>query len=223
MKPMIRLVALLVLGVAGGTVAPAAAEVFRFVGPDGTVHFTNTPTDPRYRREGMARPVTRSATASAAAPHPAYLHEVGQAARQYGLPEELIHAVIRVESGYNPRAISHKGARGLMQLMPETAAELGVRNVLDPRENIDAGARHLRKLVERFGDLPLVLAAYNAGEQAVLAWRGIPPFPETQDYVIRVLQRYNGASPVPPIAGFRTFVRDGTVVYTNLRPVGRHF
>jgi soluble lytic murein transglycosylase-like protein len=222
MKPMIRLVALLVLGVASGTAAPAAAEVFRFVSPDGTVHFTNTPTDPRYRRAGLVSPAPRAPIGAALGSGPPYVQEIGHAATQYGIPEELIHAVIRVESGYNPRAVSHKGARGLMQLMPETAAELGVRNVLDPRENIDAGARHLRKLVERFGDLPLVLAAYNAGEQAVLAWRGIPPFPETQDYVIRVLQRYNGASPVP-IAGFRTFVRDGTVVYTNLRPVGRLF
>src|SRR6266545_3870700 len=89
------------------------------------------------------------------------------------------------------RAVSRKGARGLMQLMPETAAILGVRDSFDPRENIHAGARHLHGLMERFRyDLPLAIAAYNAGEKPVVAFRGIPPYPETREYVTRVLRLY---------------------------------
>jgi soluble lytic murein transglycosylase len=221
MEPMMGLVVLLVLAIVGGGVAPAAAEMFRFVGPDGTVHFTNAPTDPRYRRQGLAAPAPPVWIGPTLTPTPQYVWEIGLAAMRYGIPGDLIRAVIRVESGYNPRAVSHKGARGLMQLMPETAASLGVRNVFDPRENIDAGARHLRALMERFSDLPLVLAAYNAGEQAVLAWRGIPPFPETRDYVVRVLKHYNGESATLPSWTFRTFEQDGSVVYTNIPPQRR--
>jgi len=137
------------------------------------------------------------------------------------VPERLIWAVIRVESGFDHRAVSRKGARGLMQLMPETAAILGVRDSFNPRENIHAGARHLRGLMERFRyDLPLALAAYNAGERPVTSYRGIPPYPETREYVARVL-RYYGAPPTWELqgSGIQQLVqRDGTVVYTNVAP-----
>jgi soluble lytic murein transglycosylase-like protein len=217
---VIGVITLVVLAIVGGVVGPAGAQVFRFVAPDGTVHFTNAPTDPRYRREGLAMAAASPWFGSAQGAAPRYVREIGQAATRYGIPEGLLRAVIRVESGYNPRAVSHKGARGLMQLMPETAAQLGVRNLFDPRENIDAGARHLRALAERFSDLPLVLAAYNAGEHAVLAWRGIPPFPETRNYVVRVLEHYDEALPG---STFRTFEQDGSVVYTNIPPRRRPF
>jgi soluble lytic murein transglycosylase-like protein len=210
---VIGVVTLVVLGIVGGVTLPAAAQVFRFVAPDGTVHFTNAPTDPRYQREGLAMAAPSPWFGSAQADASPYVREIGQAAARYGVPEGLIRAVIRVESGYNPRAVSHKGARGLMQLMPKTAAQLGVRNLFDPRENIDAGARHLRALAKRFRDLPLVLAAYNAGEHAVLAWRGIPPFPETRQYVVRVLEHYDETL---PDTTFRTFEQNGAVVYTNI-------
>jgi soluble lytic murein transglycosylase-like protein len=115
---------------------------------------------------------------------------VEEAALRYGVPESLVAAVISVESEFNPRAVSHRGARGLMQLMPETAAVLGVRDAFDPRQNVDAGARHLRDLLDRFAnDVSLALAAYNAGAQAVIKHRGIPPYPETRDFVTRVLGR----------------------------------
>jgi soluble lytic murein transglycosylase-like protein len=111
----------------------------------------------------------------AAPPRRLYEREISEAAERYGIPESLIRAVIRAESGFNPKAVSRRGARGLMQLMPETAAILGVRDSFDPRQNIDAGVRHLKGLKERFGDdLRIVLAAYNAGEQAVLTYRGCP-------------------------------------------------
>jgi hypothetical protein len=122
---------------------------------------------------------------------------VRSAAIRHGVPESLVAAVISVESQFNPRAISRRGARGLMQLMPETAAGLGVRNAFDPRENVDAGARHLRDLLNRFeNDLSLALAAYNAGAQAVIEYGGMPPYPETRAFVARVLGRLErGAVP----------------------------
>lgn len=115
---------------------------------------------------------------------------VEQAAREHGLDPELVDAVIRVESGYNPSAVSPKGAAGLMQLMPATARELGAQDRFDLRENLLAGVRHLKLLKERFGDERLALAAYNAGEGAVRRHGGIPPYPETVDYVRKVEQNY---------------------------------
>lgn len=153
-----------------------------------------------------------------------YEREISDAAERYGIPESLIRAVIRAESGFNPRAVSRRGARGLMQLMPETAAILGVRDSFDPRQNIDAGVRHLKGLKERLGDdLRIVLAAYNAGEQAVLTYRGVPPFPETRQYVSRVLYLYGGGTHALPRSMFRTVNRNGVIVYTNLPPYGRRF
>jgi soluble lytic murein transglycosylase-like protein len=111
---------------------------------------------------------------------------IERASSRHGLPARLVKAIIQVESSYDPRARSPKGARGLMQLMPATAREYRARNAFDPAANIEAGTRYLKKLLGRF-DLPLALAAYNAGEAAVLKYGGIPPFPETQDYVAKVL------------------------------------
>ena len=107
------------------------------------------------------------------------------------VPADLVAAVIEAESDNNPRAVSRRGARGLMQLMPKTARTLGVRDPFDPRANIDAGVRHLRALMDRFGsnNLPLVLAAYNAGEVAVIKHRGVPPYRETRAYVKRILKK----------------------------------
>ena len=112
------------------------------------------------------------------------------AAQRYRLPEELITAVISVESNFDHAAVSRKGARGLMQLMPQTSALIGVRDPHRPEENIDAGASHLRAMLDTFkNDLPLALAAYNAGEQNVVRYHGIPPYPETRRFVARVLRK----------------------------------
>ena len=118
----------------------------------------------------------------------AYIKKV---ATQYGMSADLVAAVIEAESEFNPRAVSRKGAQGLMQLMPKTAATLGVDDPFDPRENIEAGVKHLRALMDRFGsdNLPLVLAAYNAGEVAVIKHRGIPPYRETRAYVKRIMKK----------------------------------
>src|SRR5882724_3301200 len=219
----------LVLGVvatAALATVPASGEVYRLAENDGTVHFTNAPTDPRYRSlggysSGTAAGWLRVPPADTAR----YVTEIRDASGRYGVPERLVQAVIRVESAFNPRAVSVKGAQGLMQLMPETASMLGVRNSFDPQQNIDGGVRHLRGLIDRFGnDLPLALAAYNAGEKAVVNHRGIPPFPETRDYVTRVLHLYDGGtngSASASSAVYRTVGDDGTIVYTNIPPRGR--
>lgn len=118
---------------------------------------------------------------------------VEQAARQYHVDPLLVHAVIQVESAYNPYAISHAGAQGLMQLMPATARSLGVRNSFDVEENIRAGVRHLKDLKDTYKDDRLALAAYNAGAGAVDKYKWIPPYPETQEYVYKVGKKYGEA------------------------------
>ncbi len=116
-------------------------------------------------------------------------------ARRHGLDPELVAAVVAVESGYRPDAVSPKGAQGLMQLMPGTAGELGVADAFDPAQNLDGGTRHLKALLARSGgNLRQALAAYNAGEGAVARHGGIPPYKETREYVERVLRRYQGGS-----------------------------
>lgn len=117
---------------------------------------------------------------------------VAEAAEKYKLDPALVEAVIKQESSYNASARSHCGAEGLMQLMPETAKELGVENSLDPRQNVMGGAKYLRQLMDQFdGNLTKVLAGYNAGPGAVAQFGGVPPYPETQDYVGKVLKNYD--------------------------------
>ncbi len=129
----------------------------------------------------------------APAPMPAlpagpYVALIRAAAQKHGLSEMLITHVIAAESNFNPRAVSRKRAQGLMQLLPETAARYSVAEVFDPAQNIDAGTRYLKDLLERYrGDLKLALAAYNAGPDMVERYGGIPPFPETQNYVKRII------------------------------------
>ncbi len=112
---------------------------------------------------------------------------VAPIAQKYGFDTELILRIIEAESGGNPNAISPKGALGLMQLMPATARALGISNPFDPVQNIEGGVRYLRHLLDRFGDLRLALAAYNAGPGNVQRYGGVPPFPETQRYLARIL------------------------------------
>lgn len=178
----------------------AQADIYRYVDADGTVHFTNVPQDSRFKvylKEKHRRtPVTETLASEIrhydAKARARYAKPIEDAARATRLEPALIHAVISAESGYNPFALSRKGAAGLMQLMPETARRYGVKNRLDPAQNISGGARYLRDLIRLFNnDLQLAVAAYNAGENAVLrAGNRIPPYQETMTYVPRVMTYY---------------------------------
>lgn len=124
-------------------------------------------------------------------PNGRYSDYIEQAASLYQIPAELVRAVVMVESGYNPRAVSPANAKGLMQLIPATATRMQVEDSFDPRQNIFGGTRYLRILANLFnGDLALTVAAYNAGEGAVLRYGGIPPYRETEDYVTKVVALY---------------------------------
>jgi hypothetical protein len=134
----------------------------------------------------------------AAAPMPRSPYDtlIAAAALRHRLDEKLIASVIAAESNFDPRAISPKNARGLMQLMPETARRLGVTDIFDPEQNINAGTRYLRELLDRYsGDLTLALAAYNAGPERVAQYRGVPPFPETRAYLSRISARLHDTAP----------------------------
>jgi hypothetical protein len=134
----------------------------------------------------------------------AHIREV---AVRYDIPPILVAAIVEAESEFNPRAVSRRGARGLMQLMPGTASSLKVSDTFDPYENIEGGVRHLRGLMDRYhGNLPLVLAAYNAGEQAVMVYGGVPPYRETRRYVSRILRRIGRADLVPRVSSVRPHV-----------------
>ena len=154
----------------------------------GNLMFTNTPSHSGYRV--IIR--TRSRHLRSSKEPQSFERIVRSASNRYGVDPNLIWAVMKVESDFNPQAVSKKGARGLMQLMPATARDHQVDNVHDPSENIQAGVRHLRLLLDRFrGNLRLGLAAYNAGTKAVERYRNIPPFSETRSYVRRVLKYYD--------------------------------
>jgi hypothetical protein len=149
----------------------------------------------------MAREAIEASDSSVEVPEiveiEAHIREV---AVRYDIPPILVAAIVEAESEFNPRAVSRRGARGLMQLMPGTASSLQVSDTFDPYENIEGGVRHLRGLMDRYhGNLPLVLAAYNAGEQAVMAYGGVPPYRETRRYVSRILRRIGRADLVPRV------------------------
>ena len=207
-------------------VAEAGGRAYRLVDDEGVTHITDTPTDPRYR--SMAG---FSGTASGWLKLPqvargglAFAQEIRETAERYGVSAALVEGVIRVESAFNPWAVSRKGAQGLMQLMPGTASTLGVRDSFNPQQTIEGGVRHLRYLLDRYpGNVGLALAAYNAGQGAVDSYGGIPPYPETQQYVKKVLERSGlaPASPEPAQAIYRYEDADGTLTFSNVPPVSR--
>ncbi len=184
----------------GTLLAPAvSADIFRYVDRNGDVHYTHVPNDSRYkihRRVDDTNPITNTLAKEIRHYGPGvrkrYEEDILAAASENNVDPALIHAVISAESGYNPFARSRQGAAGLMQLMPETARRFGARNRLDPGQNIRAGVRYLRMLMDLFdNDLELVLAAYNAGENAVIRFgHRVPPYSETMIYVPRVLEYY---------------------------------
>ncbi|MEO8306497.1 MAG: lytic transglycosylase domain-containing protein [Pseudomonadota bacterium] len=193
--------------VAGLIAGPVRADIYAYTGPDGTIHFSNVPDDPHYRLivRTPVEPSASSPSASSAARWLAHSADFDAAIQRAAFASEvhpaLLRAVIVVESGFNPRAISRRGAVGLMQLMPSTARRYGAFNAFDPEQNIHAGASYLAALITRFGseNLELVLAAYNAGEAAVEKYgRQIPPYRETRLYVPNVLKMYHALLELAP-------------------------
>lgn len=169
----------------------AGDAVYRFVDARGVLHFTDAPVDTRYERddpvrlEGLAIAPPRRVKVPTERD---YDHLILQVARQYEVEPGLVKAVIAAESNFRPHAVSRVGAQGLMQLMPATAADLGVERPFGVVENIDGGVRYLRAMLDRFGDVVRALAAYNAGPGAVDRYRGVPPYAETRAYIKRVLE-----------------------------------
>lgn len=168
------------------------AQVYAYKNKKGAVVFTNIPsrTDVKLIRPPSSYPGARQSNLLNRLTYAPLVEDISA---QHQVDPELVHAVIQVESDYNPRSLSSKGAIGLMQLLPETAAEYGVSDIWDPRQNINAGVKHLKHLLELFqNNLPLALSAYNAGMQAVERYEGIPPYPETRNYVRKVTSLYQG-------------------------------
>jgi len=175
------------------------ADIFQYTDADGVIHFTNSPPAGGRAKLYMRNDGGKRASSLAAVPpqdrdvarFTRYDDWIRQASALYQIPEQLVRAIIKVESDYDPRAVSVSGARGLMQLMPDTADRLQVRDIADPRENIFGGVRFLRILANDFnGDLELTIAAYNAGEEAVMRFGGIPPYAQTRNYVAKVTAFY---------------------------------
>jgi soluble lytic murein transglycosylase-like protein len=162
-----------------------SADVYRYVDKDGVWHFTNIKNDSRYKLYIRTPKETPSEYIEK------YEDVIRQASRRFGIEPSLVKAVIKAESDFNHRAVSHKGAQGLMQLMPKTSDQMDVDNPFNPEENIFGGTQYLSALLKRFkNNKRLALAAYNAGPEKVESYKGIPPYRETRIFVKRVLDYY---------------------------------
>ena len=201
---------------------PLQGDTYSYRGSNGLIYFANRPD--------IGIPVLRNGSAKnyrAASQHSfpvrttrRYDNLIREASNRYGVGFELIKAVIHAESAFDPFALSRVGAQGLMQLMPETARGLGVRNAFDPRENVLGGTHYLRKMLERYNhDLKLSLAAYNAGPTTVDRTGGVPPYSETRNYIRRVIDLMRGYGRMGASSGrIYQVVKNGRVVLTN-RPL----
>jgi soluble lytic murein transglycosylase-like protein len=188
---MARTVVAAVLGAIALGVAPpaqAGSKIYRFTDDRGITHFSNIPNDKRYfvNRQRQSPRARRPS----APQYGGYDGLILLTAQIHDVPPALVKAVIAAESRFDSDAISRVGAQGLMQLMPKTAAALGVSDPLIAEQNVSGGVRYLREMLDRYGDMGRALAAYNAGPTAVDRYQGIPPYPETRDYVKRVMTYY---------------------------------
>ncbi|HLA74994.1 MAG TPA: lytic transglycosylase domain-containing protein [Gammaproteobacteria bacterium] len=201
------IIKLTLLGAALSLAMPwAYADIYKFTDSNGVTHFHNISNfgDPRYKlykREGKGKSLLRVGRAGQfnTQNRKRFSPIITSVAQRYKVDESLLHAVIMAESGYNPNALSPKGAVGLMQLMPDTAKRYGVVNINDPTQNIHGGTRYIRYLLQLFNNnLQLTLAAYNAGENAVINYgHKIPPYEETVNYVAKVLAFYRNSKVNP--------------------------
>ncbi len=211
--------------------AVALADIYQYTDANGVLHFTNVTGGNNHKR---VKPEPRQTipqetklspnTISSANMPSAYLDIIQTACNRHGVDPALVHAVVKVESDFNPYALSKKGAMGLMQLMPQTAVDMNVRNSFNPDDNVDGGVRYLRYLIDRYeGNLSLALAAYNSGETAVKKWGTIPPFKETRNYVQRVLKLYNGKNKlhVPRYTIYMGYSDDGSLIVSDNPLPGR--
>ncbi len=199
------------------TSSVSAGSIYSYVDENGITIWTNVGT----RRVSPKAPVSAPKSAKAANFYPL----IRETASKYGVDEGLVQAIIKVESNYNPRAVSVKNCKGLMQLHPDTALRCGVSNAFDPAENIEGGVRYLSYLMQNFDELDLVLAAYNAGENAVKRYAGIPPYSETRQYVQKVRSIVGEDPPSKKEKAkptrrnrrvFRTVDADGNILFTNI-------
>jgi hypothetical protein len=209
------------------------ADILQYTDDSGVIHFSNVgvSNNKKYKRLKSAvneekhyratppRSSTPSRAPLSSSNYPsAYVDIINTACGRHGVDPALVHAIVKVESDFNPYALSRKGAMGLMQLMPETAVVMKVGNSFNPHENIDGGVKYLRYLIDRYeGNLPLALAAYNSGETAVKKWGTIPPYPETQNYVQRIMKIYNGNELVirPHRTIYMGYGEDGVLMLTD--------
>jgi Transglycosylase SLT domain/Domain of unknown function (DUF4124) len=202
----------LLICAAVGLEGAAQAEIYQFIDESGVSHFSNVPTDPRYR---VVQNHPQAAQLS-----PQDLHQtIVSASRRYRVDPNLVKAVIKVESDYDPSAVSVAGAMGLMQLMPATASTLDVENPFNPIENITGGVKHLSSLLSRFnGDLTLALAAYHAGAKRVEDYGQVPPIEKTHHYIQKVMaayQKYRGKD-LTRRTIFKVLSPNGQMIYTNI-------
>ncbi|HXY53536.1 MAG TPA: lytic transglycosylase domain-containing protein [Nitrospirota bacterium] len=219
----------------------AHADIYKYIDENGVVHFTNVNVvkGKKYQRvqsesrktPSSAKPASQSVSPLAAVSAvsstnisstnipSAYLDRINSACDRHGVDPALVHALVKVESDYNPLALSQKGAMGLMQLMPQTALDMNVRNTFDPDENIDGGVKYLRYLLDRYeGNLSLALAAYNSGETAVKRWGTVPPFKETQEYVQKIMKLYHGTGKMSDSHQYIIYMgygEDGAILVTD--------
>lgn len=190
------------------TAATSHADIYKYVDESGVIYYTNLPETKSYQKvlaEKKDVPVSSD-----------YNQIIYDMSSKYDVEPSLIRAIITVESNWNYNAVSNKGAIGLMQLMPATAKDMDVSNPYNPEENIEGGTRYLRFLLDKFNDLPMALAAYNAGPKTVEDYRGIPSITETKQYVKKVLSIYKGKSyDSSSTRIYRVTLDDGTVLFTN--------
>ena len=186
-SPLLGVILLAIIISLPGIDSPCYGGIYRYIDENGDYHFTNCPRDPRYElylpEEGDSRPVRVDPKQ--------YEPVIEEFSTKYGVDSALVKAIIRAESDFDMYAVSRKGAKGLMQLMPQTAMQWRVIDVFDPRQNIEGGVRHLKHLLQTFeNNLALSIAAYNAGKEVVIQNYSIPPYDETQNYVRKVLRYY---------------------------------
>ena len=193
----------------------------------GRIIISNTPSKKKRSRRYNKKYTSRSKTRRGPFTVPIeYRDKIDELSKQHDVRKDLIVAVIRAESSFNPFAVSKKGAVGLMQLMPQTAKQYGVSNRYNPNQNMEAGVKHLKYLLKRYkGNIPLALAGYNAGEHAVKKYNGVPPYWETQNYVKKIMrfigQNFNlTITRKQSMKIYKYFTSDGKIIITDSLPKG---